>query len=149
MVRPRMDYPTELEVPALGEDLVKWATEPTDPTEPPRTAWSFWYALVHGMQEKHWKALKKYEEFRPYYEIARAALAQKTHSNVLEKGMAHRYVGLYERDLYHFEDEKADKDAIRKENVAPKENNFTFKVNYNNAGNTVEVLPESVPASNS
>ena len=96
--------PGKEEVIQLGEDLVAWATEET---EEKRTAWSFWYALKHGMIQSHWKSLKKLPEFRPYYEIARSALASKIHNDTLEKGMAHRYIRLYDRDLAANEDEDA------------------------------------------
>ena len=99
--RPRTLAPQESEVVELGEDLVIWATEETSEL---RTTWSFWYALKHGMIEANWKALKKFPEFRPYYEIARASLAQKIHNQQLEKGMCHRYIRLYDRQLAELED---------------------------------------------
>lgn len=104
MGRPRELSPDIEETIKLGKHLVNWATEPTEDC---RTAWSFWYALEQGLLEKHWKALKKLAEFRPYYEIARAALSKKIHCEELEKGMSHRYIGMYDRELNTFEiDEK-------------------------------------------
>lgn len=102
--RPRYTSPTIENVDFLGEDLVKWATEPTDEK---RTSWQFWYALRHGMMLTEFKALKKLAQFRPYYEIARAAMSQKIHSDALEKGMAHRYARMYDRQLAEEEDDHA------------------------------------------
>lgn len=110
-MRPRTTTPEYDEVLELGQDLVKWATEET---EEPRTLWSAWYALKHGLIEQQWKLLKQREEFRPFYEIARASLAQKLHKGTLEKTLAHRYLGLYDRSLNEFENEEKDKDIRRK-----------------------------------
>ena len=52
------------------------------------------------------KALVKREEFRPYYESARAALLHKLHSEELEKGITQRYLRLYDRDLSDLEDDQ-------------------------------------------
>lgn len=106
--RPRYTSPSPEEVIKLGEDLVQWATEPTSEK---RTAWSFWYCLKHGMIQTQFKALKNLEEFKPYYEIARSAMAQKIHNEELEKGMAHRYVRMYDRELAEEEDQTKRDDA--------------------------------------
>ncbi|MDC7243636.1 MAG: hypothetical protein PQJ44_06845 [Sphaerochaetaceae bacterium] len=112
MVRPRKSTPQkDEEIIALGEDLVKWATEET---EEKRTSFVFWYSLKHMMLREHWKNLKKIELFRPYYEQARAALANKIHKNELEKGMAHRYIRMYDLDVTEQEDKDADREAERK-----------------------------------
>ena len=99
--QPRTTTPEKKKVIELGKDLVRWASEETEEL---RTSWAFWYAIEHSMIESHWKALKKLPEFRPYYEIARAYLSQKIHSQQLEKGMCHRYIRLYDRELAGLED---------------------------------------------
>lgn len=101
--RPRDVTPPDDELHRLGDDLVKWATEPT---EEKRTAFQFWYALRHGMILKQWKLLKQHPVFSPYYEKARAALSQKLHNDELEKGMAHRYARMYDQELAQEENEE-------------------------------------------
>lgn len=113
MARPRKVAPQPDEAEALGQDLLLWATEKT---EEKRCTWSVWYALRHGMVEAHWKALKQLKEFLPYYEMARAALAQKMHSEVLKEGIAQRYLRMYDRHLCAQEDKDIEKkvDAIER-----------------------------------
>lgn len=100
---PRTTSPSKEEAIELGKDLVQWATEPT---EEKRTSFQFWYCLKHFMIREQFKALKQLPEFRPYYELARAAMSQKLHSDELEKGMAHRYARMYDLDLAESEDEE-------------------------------------------
>ena len=116
--RPRTICPAREECAELGKDLVAWATEPSDR---PRTTWCLWYALKHGMQEKHWKALCTYPEFRGFYEIARAAFIERIHAKEICEGFGHRYMGLYDRELYEYEDTEADKKEERKSRALLKE----------------------------
>lgn len=115
---PRTTCPSKEECIELGKDLVEWATEETKEI---RTAFCFWYGLKHGILFKTWKLMKQKDEFRPYYERARAALAQKMHVQELEKGMSHRYIRMYDRDLTENEDEKVKYDAEVKASAAIKE----------------------------
>jgi len=112
---PRSTSPSKEELIKLGKDLVEWASEKTDEK---RTSFSFWYAIKHDFIQEEWKLFKQKEEFRPYYEKARALLANKIHSDELEKGMAHRYIRLYDRDLAEEEDADKDADIQRKVNAA-------------------------------
>jgi hypothetical protein len=123
MSRPRTSAPkTDKEIHYLGKDLILWATEET---KEKRTAFSFWYALKHGMVRKQWKALLKLDIFRPYYETARSSLARKLHNDELEKGLTHRYLRLYDREIADEEDEKARYDAEVKKQSEP-EKHFYF-----------------------
>lgn len=126
---PRTTAPPKEKIIELGKDLVQWATEETDDI---RTSFSFWYSLKHGIIYTQWKRLKTFEEFRPYYEQARSALARKLHKQELEKGLAHRYVRMYDRELADEEDDKAKYDAeLRKD--TEKEKSLTVKiVSYSN-----------------
>ncbi len=101
---PRITTPPKEECIELGKDLVKWATEETNEI---RTSFSFWYALKHSIIYEEWKLLKQKKEFRPYYEKARAALASKLHKQQLEKGLSHRYIGMYDRELTEHENDQA------------------------------------------
>lgn len=112
--RPRTQIPEKEEVVELGKDLVKWASEPS---ELPRTLWSSWYAAKHWFIKKQWEALKVLPEFKCYYEVARALMAQKLHAGVIEKGLAHRYLGYYDRDVYDYEDKEADKKVARQQKI--------------------------------
>lgn len=98
---PRTVSPPPEEVIKLGEDLLKWMSEKTNEK---RTVWALWYTS-HWLLEKDWKNLKQRPEFVPYYERARALMANKLHNDVLEKGIAHRYLRLYDRELCAHEDE--------------------------------------------
>lgn len=141
---PRITTPPVEECIKLGKDLVQWATEETDDI---RTSFSFWYALKHGIIYEHWKLLKQKEEFRPYYEIARAALACKLHKQQLEKGLSHRYIGMYDRELSDHEKEIADQDAERKKAVdnSNQPQKIVFEVNYtNDSENTVQISPKKL-----
>lgn len=111
---PRIVTPPKEECIKLGEDLVQWATEETDDI---RTSFSFWYSLKHSIIYEEWKLLKIKPEFKPYYEKARAALASKLHKQQLEKGLSHRYIGMYDRELAEHEKEIADEDATRKKSI--------------------------------
>ncbi len=112
---PRITTPPKEECIKLGQDLVQWATEETSEI---RTSFSFWYALKHSIIYEHWKLLKQKDEFRPYYEKARAALASKLHKQQLEKGLAHRYIRLYDRELSDAEDQDKIFDSnLKKEEV--------------------------------
>lgn len=108
---PRTTCPSIEECVELGKDLVKWATEETKEL---RTAFCFWYSLKHGFLRSDWKLMKQKKEFRPYYEQARAALAKKMHTQELEKGMSHRYIRMYDRDLEEDENEQKKFDASLK-----------------------------------
>lgn len=99
---PRITTPSKEECIELGKDLVQWATEETNEI---RTSFSFWYALKHSIILKEWKLLKQKDEFRPYYEKARAALASKLHKQQLEKGLAHRYIRMYDQEMAEAENE--------------------------------------------
>lgn len=113
--RPRYVEPvSKEECDNLGKELVKWATEPT---EEKRTSLGFWYSLEKGILRRQWKALIQRPEFLPYYESAQLALARKLHNDELEKGMAQRYLRLFDRDLVEEENEQAKYDAELKRGV--------------------------------
>ena len=112
--RPRGIFPTEKEMIELGKDLVEWATEKTDEI---RTSFCFWYGLKHSILYEEWKLMKRREEFSPYYQKARAAMAQKLHAQALEKGLSHRYIRMYDRELSDMEDQDKDEDIKRRVNA--------------------------------
>lgn len=116
--RPRTASFESEEMIKLGKDLVEWATEETKDI---RTSFCFWYGLKHGILLKTWKLMKQREDFRPYYERARAALAKKLHTQELEKGMSHRYIRMYDQELSENEDEKVKYDAEAKASATMKE----------------------------
>jgi len=128
--RPRYIEPkSKEECEKLGEELLLWATEPT---EEKRTSLGFWYSLEKGILRQDWKALIKREEFRPYYESAQLALARKLHNDELEKGMAQRYLRLFDRDLVEEENEQAKYDADLKKSEESTPQKVVFEVNYKN-----------------
>ena len=99
---PRTTTPEPEECIELGKDFIKWLTEDNGEL---KTSFQFWYAIKHGMVRDVWKALVKTPEFRPYYEVGRAYMAKEIHSQKLEKGLGHRYIRLYDRELAAEEDE--------------------------------------------
>jgi hypothetical protein len=140
---PRTTTPSKEECIALGEDLVKWATEETKDL---RTSFSFWYALKHNLIHEQWKLMKQKDEFRPYYEKARAALTHKLHTQQIEKGLSHRYIGLYDRDLRDHEAEVADEDAARKKAIeGAKQSTYNIMVPHDLAAGSnisAQAIPE-------
>jgi regulator of sigma D len=140
---PRIITPPLEECVKLGKDLVQWATEESDDI---RTSFSFWYALKHDLIYEQWKLLKIKPEFKPYYEKARAALALKLHRQQLEKGLSHRYISMYDRELTDHECEIADQDAERKKSIEGTKQ-FTYNILVNNdlaAGSklSAQAIPE-------
>jgi len=134
--RPRVQLPPDEKVVELGKDLVQWAAEETDDK---RTAFSFWYALKHNLIREEWKALLKLDLFRPYYEKARASLAKKLHNDELEKGLTHRYLRLYDREIADEEDEKARFDADLKKLDPEQARELLIKViDYSQANNLID-----------
>lgn len=109
--RPRTTIPEKEELEELGKDLVAWAQEETDEV---RTAFVFWYTGRHWFTFEQWKRFKDTPQFRPYYEVARSFLSKKLHAQALEKGLTHRYIGMYDRELYEYEDGESEKEAERK-----------------------------------
>jgi hypothetical protein len=124
---PRYTTPPKEKCVELGKDLVQWATEETSEI---RTSFSFWYALKHDIIYTEWKLLKQKEEFRPYYEKARAALASKLHKNQLEKGLAHRYIRMYDQELSDLEDsDKQFESNLKKDEVKQASTEDTTRLN--------------------
>ncbi len=107
--RPRTVSPQPEESVKLGEELVKWATEPTKEW---RCLFQQWYSLKMGILRKDWKALVQRPEFMPYYEMAQAALAVKCVNGTMKDGFGQRYIRLYDRDLVEIENENKDKNDI-------------------------------------
>jgi hypothetical protein len=108
--RPRIISLPPNETIKLGQELVIWATEKTSEI---RTSFCFFYNLKKGITYKEWKELKQKQEFRPYYEKARAALAQKLHSQALEKGLSHRYIRMYDQEMAENENQDKQDDLDR------------------------------------
>lgn len=106
--RPRTSSPSPEECIKLGEELVKWATEPTTEW---RCLFQQWYSLEKGILRKDWKNLIETPEFSPYYEKAQSALAAKAVNGTMEKSFGQRYVRLYDRGLIEVENEQAKFDA--------------------------------------
>lgn len=102
--RPRNVTPSPEECIALGEDFVKWATEPTDEW---RCLVGQWYSLKHGISKKIWKLLKQSPEFSPYYESAMVAMARKAIDGTMEKSFGQRYIRLYDTELVEEENAQA------------------------------------------
>jgi len=84
--RPRTSTPSPEECIRLGEDLVKWATEPT-PKSDWRCLFQQWYSLKMSILRKDWKTLIQCPDFLPYYEKAQAALAVKCVNGTMKDGM--------------------------------------------------------------
>jgi hypothetical protein len=140
--RPRTTTPSREECIKLGQDLVVWATEETTDL---RTSFSFWYALKHNFIYEEWKLMKQKEEFRPYYEKARAALAHKLHKQQIEKGLSHRYIGMYDRELTDHESQLADADAARKKAIeGAKQTHVTMLVNHDLAAGS-DISAKAIP----
>lgn len=107
--RPRTVSPSPEECIKLGEDLLKWATEPTKEW---RCLFQQWYSLKMGIRRKDWKTLIQSPEFLPYYEMAQASLAVKCVNGTMKDGFGQRYIRLYDRDLKEEENESKEQNDI-------------------------------------
>lgn len=148
--RPRTTSPTPEECIELGEDLVKWATEPTQKNDW-RCLFQQWYSIKMGILRKDWKSLIQKPEFVPYYEMAQAALSVKCVNGTMKDGFGQRYIRLYDRDLVEAENEQAKIDAeLRKQSDADQHQKVIFEVNYkNDANDTVSISPSPLSTSDS
>ena len=143
--RPRTVSPSPEECIKLGEDLVKWATEPTSEF---RCLVGQWYSLKHGMTRSDWKTLIQRSEFVPYYNQAMQALAVKAIDGTMEKSFGHRYIRLYDRELIESENEQAKIDADLKKSELQQPQKVVFEVNYkNDSDNPVEISSKTLPTS--
>lgn len=108
--RPPKLYLNE-DLPKMGEDLIKWLENEG------RYQFMFepWYFRIHGMFRKDWKELIQRETFRPYYEIARKIMASNMVMNKdVPQSYGNRYLGLYDDEVHHHEEDIRDKEAARK-----------------------------------
>lgn len=142
--RPRKLAPQPEECVELGEDLLEWLTEETDEL---RFLFQKWYSLRHGIMRKDWKNLIQMPEFLPYYEAAKAILAEKCIDGTVKEGFGNRYLRLHDRDLVDEENEHARFEAELKKaaNESQQQQKVVFEVNYkNDSNNSVQILPETV-----
>lgn len=142
---PRTVSPSPEECIILGEDLVKWATEPTKEW---RCLFQQWYSLKHSILRKEWKTLIQRAEFMPYYEKAQSSLAVKCVNGTMKEGFGQRYIRLYDRNLVEEETEKVKTEAeIRAKLDAKPDTKFVFEVNYkNDCASPIEVSPQTIPS---
>lgn len=110
--RPRTSVPEKEELIELGEDLLKWASE-YDENEL-RCRWCEWYAKKHFFIRAQWKHMIEKPEFRPYYEIAQAYLAERWIDGTIKEGIAQRYLRIYDPELRESEDIDSNDKEIRK-----------------------------------
>lgn len=112
--RPRSVSPPKDKVIELGKDLVQWATEPTKGKDL-RCRYCQWYSLKHHMLKSEWNLLIDLEEFRPYYEQAQAALAQRFIDGSVNQSIAHRLLRIYAPDIKDQEDQDANEEIARQQ----------------------------------
>ena len=116
MIRsPRRVCPPDEELKELGEDLVKWATEPTKEL---RCRFAQWYGLRQGLSKAHWDLLISKSEFASYYENARIALAARFMDGSVCPSIAHRFLRIYTPEVKEEEDSTADREAARSKEIA-------------------------------
>lgn len=131
MRSPRRVCPQDDELIELGEDLVKWATEPSEDL---RCRFAQWYSLIQGISDDHWKLLKVKPEFTRYYERAKAALANRFLDGSVCPSIAHRFLRIYTPEVKEEEDSTADREAARTKEIAstivdPETHNQIVKLN--------------------
>jgi len=101
---PRTTTPPKEKVIELGEDLVKWSEEETDEL---RCRFCEWYTQPDiGMLRSEFDAMCKLDEFRVYYERARAALGKRYIDGSINPSMAHRF-------MWHMVPESADQEKAK------------------------------------
>lgn len=102
--RPRTTtFPKDIVI-SLGEKLVKWASE--ESTEL-RSRFCEWYTLPEiDLIRNEWEALIKLEEFRVYYERARALLGRKFIDGTINPSIGHRL-------MWHYVPESAEQEKER------------------------------------
>lgn len=118
--RPRTRTPPPEELIKLGEDLLKWATEPTKEL---RCRFCQWYSLRHGILDREWDLMIEKEEFHGYYEKARVALGNRYLDGTVKEGIAHRFLRIYAPEVRKQEnDDKVFESSLKeKENKAATE----------------------------
>lgn len=111
-MRPRTAVPEKEELIELGKDLVSWASEKKKGEL--RCRWCEWYAIRHFFIRIQWKLMIEKEEFKPYYENARAYLCNRWLDGTINSSIAHRYLRIYDPELRDAENEDADDNEARK-----------------------------------
>jgi hypothetical protein len=102
--RPRTRSPQPEEAVELGEAMVKWCME----NKPYRLA--EWYCIEMGITEKDWKCLSQMPEFLAYYDQAKAIVAQQHIDGSVNPSIAHRFLGIYCKDVRQREKDLKDED---------------------------------------
>lgn len=105
---PRTVSPPPEECILLGEELVKWATEPV-PKNEKRLHLNQWWALVKKITKNEWDTLCERKEFIPYYEKAKVAISIRYIDGTINPSISQRFLRLYFSDLKQDEDEVADR----------------------------------------
>ncbi len=126
--RKRTSTPSPEECIELGEELLKWATEPTEEF---RFRFAQWYSVKKHILRKDWKNLIKSPEFSPYYEEVQSIFADRCLDGTVKEGFGQRYLRLYDRDLIEEENEQAKFDAqLKKETLQDNAEFILNVVNY-------------------
>ena len=130
--RPRTRSPQPEELKELGEQMVAWCLE----NKPYRLA--EWYTLEMGIIHKDWKCMLQMPEFLPYYEQALGIVAQQHIDGTVNPGIAHRFLGIYCKDVR--EHEKKIKDEELANSIAKIEAEAKIKAKDGDKHPTADIV---------
>lgn len=124
--RPRIIYPQDDELEALGQEMVDWVKNTPDALH-----LSEWYTCVKRIIYKDWKAIIQRDLFLPYYEEALRLMGKKylQKNSEVEPNIKNRWQRVYFGDLRESEDADLDAEAARKKVESTQPNEIKVTVN--------------------
>ena len=105
----------------LGKELLAWC-EKMDKDEKEIVHLSEWYNYVKEIPFSQWKSIINRPIFLPYYERAKQWMGNRILKNSrLPTAYGSRYLGMYHSDMHDYEEEKADRQELRKARLSAQE----------------------------
>lgn len=105
-------------VKALGEELLKWMDDCDNGVYNTPIHLSDFYFDIKHLFIYEWKCILQRECFLPYYEKAKLWLSKKIILNKeVQQSYGNRFIGMYNRELHEFEEQKLDRQAERQKNI--------------------------------